>query len=71
MQTLIPDNSSAVETIGVLWCSLMHDSPMWPIHGEYECRDCGRRYSIPWAAEKSAPPVHVHAGAVTTLRRAA
>jgi hypothetical protein len=30
--------------LGTLWCSLMHDSPMWPVHGEYQCRMCGRRY---------------------------
>jgi hypothetical protein len=24
---------------------------MWPIHGEYQCRTCGRRYPVPWAAE--------------------
>jgi hypothetical protein len=33
---------------GTLWCDFMHDSPMWPIHGEYECRICGRRYGVPW-----------------------
>ena len=21
------------EKFGTLWCALMHDSPMWPIHG--------------------------------------
>lgn len=30
--------------IGALWCSLMHNSVTWPIHGYYECRTCGRRY---------------------------
>jgi hypothetical protein len=34
--------------IGTLLCALMHDSPMWPIHGEYQCRTCGRRYPVPW-----------------------
>jgi len=29
---------------GTLWCNVMHASPMWPIHGHYECRTCGRRY---------------------------
>jgi hypothetical protein len=28
-----------------VWCSLMHESIMWPIHGYYECRSCGRRYA--------------------------
>jgi hypothetical protein len=29
---------------GTLWCGLMHESLMWPAHGEYQCRACGRRY---------------------------
>ena len=39
------------EKLGALWCVVMHDSPMWPIHGEYQCRTCGRRHPVPWAAE--------------------
>ena len=39
------------ERIGVLWCQLMHDAPMWPIHGSYRCRTCARSYSVPWADE--------------------
>src|SRR5271169_3064726 len=31
-------------TIGTIWCSLTHESLMWPVHGHYECRRCGRRY---------------------------
>jgi hypothetical protein len=27
----------------------MHDSPMWPIHGQYECRTCGRDFPMQWA----------------------
>jgi hypothetical protein len=43
--------------IGETWCSLMHDSARWPIHGHYECSICGRRYRVPWApAEPSAAP---------------
>jgi hypothetical protein len=40
---------------GRSWCGLMHDSPMWPIHGQYECGDCGRRYSVPWAGDGFPP----------------
>jgi hypothetical protein len=29
---------------GALWCSLAHQSVMWPAHGHYECRDCGRQF---------------------------
>jgi hypothetical protein len=30
--------------LGAIWCGLMHESLMWPIHGQYQCRKCGRRY---------------------------
>lgn len=30
--------------MGRLWCAVMHESVMWPVHGEYQCRACGRRY---------------------------
>ena len=30
--------------IGMAWCRMMHQSVMWPVHGQYECRICGRRY---------------------------
>jgi hypothetical protein len=30
--------------IGAAWCSLVHNSLTWPIHGYYQCRSCGRRY---------------------------
>jgi hypothetical protein len=36
------------ERIGVLWCWLMHDAPMWPIHGSYRCRICRRSSPVPW-----------------------
>lgn len=35
--------------LGDSWCRLMHDSLMWPIHGQYQCRRCGRRRPVPWA----------------------
>jgi len=31
-------------TIGTIWCKLKHDSLMWPAHGRYQCRTCGRHY---------------------------
>jgi hypothetical protein len=40
------------DRLGVLWCSLLHDSPKWPIHGQYECSACGRRYRVPWAEQR-------------------
>lgn len=38
------------DKLGALWCTFMHDSPMWPIHDHYTCRTCGRHYTVPWAA---------------------
>ena len=51
--------------VGFLWCEVMHDAPMWPIHGRYECRKCGRHHAVPWAeqAPRSAPPVRVGSAA--------
>ena len=34
----------SVMRLSALWCGVMHESLMWPIHGEYQCRTCGRRY---------------------------
>lgn len=33
---------------GDLWCIQVHDAPMWPIHGQYQCRTCFRRRPVPW-----------------------
>ena len=41
-----------LEKLGEAWCGLMHDAPMWPMHGEYECRTCGRHYPVPWSGER-------------------
>jgi hypothetical protein len=30
--------------IGTIWCSLTHESLLWPAHGHYQCRTCGRCY---------------------------
>jgi hypothetical protein len=44
----------SLERLGEAWCALMHDSPMWPIHGSYECRTCGRHYPVPWSTVERA-----------------
>ena len=43
------------EQLAVRWCGLMHNSPMWPIHGQYECRACGRYYPVQWADRGTSP----------------
>jgi hypothetical protein len=45
----------SMERLGSLWCGVMHDVPMWPIHGQYECRRCGRRRPVAWDAAGMAP----------------
>ena len=42
--------------IGDLWCRLMHAEPMWPSHGRYECRSCGRRFQVGWDQPSTATP---------------
>jgi hypothetical protein len=52
--------SLAHETrIGDLWCRLMHAEPMWPAHGHYECRTCGRRFPVFWDQAAAAIPAMV------------
>jgi hypothetical protein len=38
-----------ISKLGGIWCDLMHNAPMWPTHGQYECRTCGRRHPVRWA----------------------
>jgi len=42
--------------IGDLWCRLMHTEPMWPAHGQYECRTCGRRFQVAWEQPSTVAP---------------
>ena len=51
--------SSLFERLGIRWCRVMHDSPMWPIRGGYRCRSCGRRFHVPWASEPAAEPASI------------
>ena len=50
---------SLFERLGVLWCHAMHNSPMWPIRGEYRCRKCGRGFQIAWAGERAVERVPI------------
>jgi hypothetical protein len=56
----------SMERLGSLWCGVMHDAPMWPIHGQYECRRCGRRSPVAWDEPATAParrsPAHSEIG---------
>jgi hypothetical protein len=41
--------SGILRRLADLWCTLLHDSVMWPIHGQYQCRRCGLLKPVPWA----------------------
>jgi hypothetical protein len=45
----------AAQTMAELWCDLMHESPMLPIHGRYQCHDCGRVYRVQWMEADEHP----------------
>jgi hypothetical protein len=44
---------STARKLGNRWCHLMHDSPTWPIHGQYQCSACGRHHLVPWATDNT------------------
>ena len=45
----------AASKLGAMWSGYMHNSPMWPIHGQYQCRSCGRSYPVPWVSDGLPP----------------
>lgn len=51
--TLAQPVQIGIERVGFWWCNLMHNAPMWPIHGQYECRTCGRHHNVPWNSRDS------------------
>jgi hypothetical protein len=56
----------AASKLGAMWCGFMHDSPMWPIHGQYQCRACGRHYPVPWFGDGLLPARRKLIGAETS-----
>jgi len=48
---------SFFECMGIWWCRMMHNSPMWPIGGHYRCRACGRNFVVSWAGGQADEPV--------------
>ena len=44
-----------LSSAGRLWCTVMHPSPMWPMHGCYLCPRCLREYPVPWACGEGVP----------------
>ena len=45
-----------IERLGAWWCRVQHQSLRWPVHGEYECGTCYRRYPVPWAGRQEQHP---------------
>lgn len=43
---------AGIERLGAWWCRAQHRAVRWPVHGEYECATCYRRYPVPWAERK-------------------
>ncbi len=43
-----PRTSGLLDRLANLWCRSMHDSPMLPIHGRYQCRRCHRYHDVSW-----------------------
>jgi hypothetical protein len=52
----VEDHRSPVDKLGSLWCTLMHDSMSWPIHGHYTCLTCGRQHLVRWEREALTSP---------------
>jgi len=44
------------DRIANFWCRLMHSEPMWPSHGQYECRACGQRHRVCWEQPEVLAP---------------
>jgi hypothetical protein len=45
--------SATLERLAQAWCRVMHDSAMWPTHGQYQCRSCHRHYPVPWVEPRA------------------
>jgi len=45
-----------MRNLAEIWCRTMHGSPMWPSHGHYECRTCGREYPVAWEHDVTNTP---------------
>ena len=38
-----------IQRLGEWWCRARHQAVRWPMHGEYQCAICYRRYAVAWA----------------------
>jgi hypothetical protein len=44
-----------LSVMGRAWCRATHKRTLWPIHGEYKCSTCFRRYRVLWETEEVHP----------------
>ena len=51
-----PRTSGLLDRLADLWCRSMHDSPMLPIHGRYQCRRCHRYHDVVGTSQNQTPP---------------
>jgi len=66
-----PAKSGIWERVADQWCMLMHNAVMWPIHGQYRCRRCGRLHAVPWSHSHTISPKSTLFGPVYDLVPAA
>jgi hypothetical protein len=43
-----------IQRLGSFWCRHAHSAVMWPIHGRYQCRICGRQFPVPFDTRAEA-----------------
>jgi hypothetical protein len=41
-----------------LWCRYFHSDIYAPVHGEYVCQTCQRRWPVPWELAQLTTPTH-------------
>jgi hypothetical protein len=63
--------SKLVDRLSQMWCESMHPTPMWPIHGRYQCPQCLRTYDVGWANEPRVHELHAKAAFQPRLSRRA
>jgi len=52
-----PRTAGLLARLADLWCRSMHNSPMLPIHGRYQCRRCHRYHEVSWESPaRDRPP---------------
>ncbi len=48
------EEEEVMRSLAAWWCWIAHDALMWPVHGRYACRVCGREFPVAWSNAKIA-----------------